>query len=119
MNARIEWRGDLVKKLAQDSIVKGLETAATEVKIASNAAAPSESGHLVSSSGTDVDRGTQTASVFYGPTTAPKSGNKVYAIVRHEALRQGGAPKYLERPLVSSRRVVASALAASIRRALS
>lgn len=119
MNARIEWHGDLAKTLAKQGSAAGLSDAAEALKEASNAVAPTETGHLVASSGTDVDAQSLTASVFYGPDGAPKGGKNVYAIVRHEAMRQGGAPKYLERPLLRFRQSMASTLAAAIRKVLS
>src|SRR5690625_5928164 len=87
----------------KDGAGVGLRRAAEMLLEASNAAAPTESGHLVESSGVDVDQEGLEASIYYGPTSAPRRGKPVYAIVRHEALRQGGAPKYLERPVIRNR----------------
>lgn len=119
MSAQFEWRGDLAKTMAKRGAAAGLRRAAEDVKTESNSRAPSESGALIASSGVDVDENDLAASIYYGPDGAPKGGKKVYAVVRHEALRQGGSPKYLERPLLASRRSFPSTLAAEIRRALS
>ncbi len=104
--------------MAKQGAADGLRQAAEEVKAESNSRAPSESGALIASSGVDVDADAGVASIYYGPDGAPKGGKKVYAIVRHEALRQGGAPKYLERPLLAARRAFPSTLAAAIQRVL-
>lgn len=85
---------------------------------ASNAAAPKETTYLVDSSGTDVDTQGLEASVYYDPQDAPRGGKPIYAVVRHEALRQGGAPKYLERPFLRNRNVALQMVAGRIRRAL-
>ncbi|HLS15006.1 MAG TPA: hypothetical protein VK095_10895 [Beutenbergiaceae bacterium] len=118
MNARIEWRGDLAKTQAKQGAVAGLRAAAEAVLAASNAAAPTETGHLVDSSGTDVDTDALVASVYYDPQMPPNRGGKVYAIVRHEAMRQGGSPKYLERPLLQNRATVLQLIAGQIRSVL-
>ena len=118
MSVQFEWNGDQAKALTKAALGEGLAAAADGLKAASNEAAPSESGHLVRSSGTDVDRDALEASVYYGPTSAPRDGKPVYAIVRHEALRQGGAPKYLERPLVRFRAELAEIVARAVGRVL-
>lgn len=118
MSVRLEWYGDLAVDLVKVAAGIGLSNAAEAVKAESNAAAPTESAYLVGSSGTDVDRENLEASVYYDPQGAPKGGKPVYAIVRHEALREGGAPKYLERPVIAARGAVAEELATQIRRML-
>lgn len=118
MSVHFEWHGDLVKAQTRAAIVRGLADASGELKEASNAAAPKDSSHLVASSGTDVDEGGLAASVYYDPQTAPRKGKPVYAIVRHEALRQGGSPKYLEKPLIRFRGRFAQIIAGAIGRVL-
>jgi len=118
VNATIEWHGELAMSRFKDGAGVGLRRAAEMLLEASNAAAPTESGHLVESSGVDVDQEGLEASIYYGPTSAPRRGKPVYAIVRHEALRQGGAPKYLERPVIRNRGAAAAIVAAEIRKAL-
>lgn len=118
MSVQFEWRGELAKTTFKRGAVEGLSRAANLVLEASNAAAPSESGNLVNNSGTDVDTQGLAASVYYDPQDAPRDGKPVYAIVRHEALRQGGAPKYLERPLLANRGTVLQLIAGEIRSVL-
>lgn len=119
MSARIEWHGDFAKAAVRAAAGQGLGQAAEMVKSASNAMVPEESGYLGKHSGTDVDAQGLEATIYYDPPGAPKGGKKVYAIVRHEALRQGGQPKYLERPLIANRHEAARIIAAAIQRALS
>lgn len=119
MSVQFEWHGDLAKTMAKQGAAVGLREAASAVKDESNARAPDDSGNLIASSGVDVDGDALVAHVYYGPQSAPRGGKRVYAIVRHEALRQGGSPKYLERPLLAARRVFPATLAAAIRRVLS
>lgn len=118
MSVQFEWRGDLAKDTFQSGAVEGLNQAADLVLEASNKAAPKETTHLVDSSGRDVDDGALEASVYYDPQNAPRGGNPIYAVVRHEALRQGGAPKYLERPLLANRGTVLQLIAGRIRSVL-
>lgn len=118
MSVQFEWRGELAKTAFKQGAADGLTKAADLILEASNAAAPTETTNLVDSSGTDVDTAALEASVYYDPTTAPRGGKPVYAIVRHEALRQGGAPKYLERPLLANRGTVLQLIAGQIRSVL-
>lgn len=118
MSVQFEWRGDLAKTQFKAGAADGLREAAQMILEESNAVAPTESTHLVDSSGTDVDMDGLEASIYYDPQGAPKGGKPVYAIVRHEALRQGGAPKYLERPFLRNRNTALQLIAGRIRRAL-
>jgi len=118
MSISFEWRGELAMAALQSAATEGLEQAADLILEASNKAAPKETTTLVDSSGTDVDRVGLEASVYYDPQSPPRGGNPIYAIVRHEALRQGGAPKYLERPLLANRGTALQMIAGQIQRVL-
>lgn len=118
MSVRVEWYGDLAKRAVKDAAAFGLTQAAKMVKDASNAMVPEESGYLGRHSGTDVDSQGLEATVYYDPPGAPKGGKKVYAIVRHEALHQGGQPKYLERPLIANRHEALRLIAGAIQKVL-
>jgi len=118
VSVQFEWRGDLARTQFKGGAADGLREAAQMILEASNAAAPTESTHLVDSSGTDVDAESLEASVYYDPQGAPKGGKPIYAVVRHEALRQGGAPKYLERPFLRNRNTALQMIAGRIRRVL-
>lgn len=118
MSVAFEWRGDLAVEAFKGGAADGLRAASDMVLEASNAAAPQETTYLVDSSGTDVDSEGLEASVYYDPQGAPRGGKPIYAIVRHEALRQGGAPKYLERPLLANRGAALQLIAGRIERAL-
>lgn len=118
MSVSFEWRGDLAKTMFKQGAGTGLREAAEMILEASNAAAPSESGHLVDTSGVDVDADGLEASIYYDPQMPPKQGGDVYAIVRHEALRQGGSPKYLERPFLRNRNTALQMVAGKIRSVL-
>lgn len=110
--ARIEWHGDLAIEKWRAGAAAGLHDAVTLVHEASMAAAPKDTLDLVKSSGTDVDAAALEGSIYYDPDRGIK------AIVRHEALRQGGSPKYLEKPLLANRAAALAAAAKQIRRAL-
>lgn len=118
MSVSFEWQGDLAKTAFKTGAAGGLREAAEMILEASNAAAPTDTTYLVDSSGTDVDAESLEASVYYDPQGAPKGGKPIYAVVRHEALRQGGAPKYLERPFLRNRNTALQLIAGQIRRVL-
>ena len=118
MSATFQWNGDVAKRTVRNAAALGLRDGAELIKDASNEAAPEESGNLVDSSGTDVDTQSLVASIYYDPQDAPREGKPIYAVVRHEALREGGAPKYLERPLIAQRDAALRKVAAQIERVM-
>lgn len=118
MSVSFEWQGDLARTAFKAGAAGGLREAAEMILEASNAVAPKDTTHLVDSSGTDVDAEALEASVYYDPTSPARGGKPIYAVVRHEALRQGGAPKYLERPFLRNRNTALQLIAGRIRRVL-
>lgn len=109
----LDWHGERVSSLVEESAFKGLQNGAEHLLQASRARVPLEEGTLERSGVASADRASLTAAVSY---------DTVYACRQHEELTwrhaDGRTAKYLEGPANEEREVIGEIVAAAIRRGI-
>lgn len=112
----LDWHGERVGFLVEESAFKGLQQGAEHLLQVSRTRVPIEEGTLERSGVASADRATLTAAVSYGGSGKTKD----YAVVQHERLdfrhAEGRTAKYLEAPANEEREVIGEIIAAAIRR---
>lgn len=107
----LDWHGDEVGFIVEESAFAGLQQGAEHLLQASRARVPLEEGTLERSGVASADRSSLTAAVSY---------DTVYACRQHEELTWKHAPgrtaKYLEGPANEERETIGEIVAAAIRR---
>lgn len=111
MDWDLDWHGDKVGFLVEESAFNGLQQAAEHLLQVSRTRVPLEEGTLERSGVASADRASLTAAVSY---------DTVYAVRQHEELTWRHAPgrtaKYLEGPANEERDTIGEIIAAAIRR---
>lgn len=112
-NFRLRFNGTAAARQMREGAARGLYLAAEHVLAESQAVVPLDESPLMQSGTASVDPPSLTAVVSY---------DTPYAVRQHEELTWRHAPgrtaKYLENPLNAARNVVASIIAAEVRRAM-
>jgi len=109
----ITWNGSAAKTAARRGAARGVGLAAEHVLAESRQVVPIDEATLSRSGVTGIDETSATASVSY---------DTPYAVRQHEDLTlchdRGRTGKYLERPLLGTRRAQEQVIAAAVRREL-
>lgn len=112
INVTVSWYGDRAKQIYKRGAEQGLFLAANHVLTEANRTVPWDQGPLERSGGTDVDRGSLQASIYY---------DTPYARRQHEEVTwnhpKKGRAKWLELTMQEQARTVNQILAQALRQA--